>query len=189
MSAVERPYKGRCLYCFPDDYTVIDIETNGMGLNMEPIEIGAIRVRGGKRSAVFSTFVRPSRRVEPFITWLTGITDDMVRHAPLPQEALPLFQDFIRDDTLLGYNVHFDVNCLYDAFMREMGFPLINDFVDVLRFSRRYLFFLPDRKQTTVAAYFGLDVSRAHRAFEDCQICDEVYRRLRRLIESADKLG
>ena len=177
----ERPFKGKSFLCLPRDYTVIDIETNGTGDGMEPIEIAALRVRDGKRVAGFDQFVRPSRRVDPWITWLTGITDSMVRSAPLPCTVLPAFLDFIGDDLLMGYNVHFDVNCLYDACLTQLGRPLPNSFVDVLRFSRRYLKNLPDRKQTTVAAFFGLNTAGAHRALRDCEICDAVYRRLRLL--------
>ena len=69
--------------------------------------------------------------------------------------------------------------------MAALGLPLRNDFVDVLRFSRRYLPFLPDRKQTTVAAWFRLNTEGAHRALRDCELCDAVYRRLR-LMAAAD---
>ena len=175
----ERPEKGRSLMCLPRDYTVIDIETNPLGGGMEPIEIAALRVRDGKRVAAFDQFVRPSRPVDAWITALTGITDEMVRGAPPPALVLPAFLSFIGDGLLMGYNVHFDVNCLYDACVRHLQVPLSNDFVDVLRFSRRYLKNLPDRKQTTVAAYYGLNTKNAHRALRDCELCDAVYRRLR----------
>ena len=175
----QRPLKGKSLLCLPRDYTVIDIETNLTPAGMEPIEIAALRVRDGKRAETFDRFVRPSRPVDRWITMLTGITDDMVRDAPLPAQVLPEFLSFIGEDLLMGYNVHFDVNCLYDACLAHLCRPLCNDFVDVLRFSRRYLSFLPDRKQTTVAAWFRLNTQGAHRALRDCELCDAVYRRLR----------
>lgn len=175
----QRPFKGKSLLCLPRDYTVIDIETNMTPAGMEPIEIAALRVRDGKRAERFDRFVRPSWRVDPWITALTGITDEMVRDAPPPARVLPDFLSFIGEDLLMGYNVHFDVNCLYDACQAHLGLPLTNDFVDVLRFSRRYLPFLPDRKQTTVAAWFRLNTEGAHRALRDCELCDAVYRRLR----------
>ena len=177
----QRPLKGRSLLCLPRDYTVIDIETNPTPEGMEPIEIAALRVTDGKRTAAFDEFVRPSRPVDGWITALTGITDGMVRHAPLPEQVLPAFLQFIGGGLLMGYNVHFDVNCLYDACLFHTGTPLQNDFVDILRFSRRYLKTLPDRRQTTVARFFGLNTQGAHRALRDCELCDAVYRRLRLL--------
>ena len=177
--AVIRPLKGKSLLCLPRDYTVIDIETNGTGEWMEPIEIAALRVRDAKRVAAFDELIRPSRPVDRWITALTGITDGMVRGAPGPDRVLPAFLSFIGDDLLMGYNVHFDVNCLYDACMLRLGRPLTNDFVDVLRYARRYLPHLPDRRQTTVAQWYGLNTKGAHRALRDCEICDAVYRRLR----------
>ena len=85
----QRPFKGKSLLCLPRDYTVIDIETNMTDHGMEPIEIAALRVRDGKRAERFDQFVRPSRRVDPWITALTGITDEMVRDAPTFGELWP----------------------------------------------------------------------------------------------------
>ena len=99
----QRPLKGRSLLCLPRDYTVIDIETNPTPEGMEPIEIAALRVTDGKRTAAFDEFVRPSRPVDGWITALTGITDGMVRHAPLPEQVLPAFLQFIGGGLLMGF--------------------------------------------------------------------------------------
>ena len=56
---------------------------------------------------------------------------------------------------------------------------LTNDFVDVLRFSRKALPMLPNRRQTTVAAHYGIEIEGAHRAEKDCEICNACYLRLR----------
>ena len=80
---------------------------------------------------------------------------------------------------LQGRLVNFDINFLHADMMRHLGVPLTNDFVDVLRFARRLLPQLPDHKQTTVAGYYGISVTGAHRAHADCLICNACLERLR----------
>ncbi len=170
MSAKE---KGKSLLVFPEDYTVVDIETTGLCAGKsEIIEISAVKFRGRREEGSFSTLVKPSRPVGYFITRLTGITDEMAAGGADIKDALRGFSDFLGDDIIVGYNVNFDINFLHADMMRHLGVPLTNDFVDVLRFARRLLPQLPDHKQTTVAGYYGISVTGAHRAHADCLICN-----------------
>lgn len=175
-----REHKGKSLLRLPEDYTVIDIETTGLTADSaEIIEISAIRYRNLQQDETFSTLIKPKRRINSFITNLTGITNAMVKDAPDILSALTAFQDFIGQDMLMGWNVHFDINFLYDNLMRYKQIPLTNDFVDVLRLARRALPQLENRKQTTVAQYYGIPTDGAHRAQKDCEICHACYLRLR----------
>ncbi|WP_051530658.1 PolC-type DNA polymerase III [Ruminococcus flavefaciens] len=179
MSSVKRR-KGKSRIAFPEDYCVVDIETTGLSPEeCEIIEIAAVRYRNGEKSAVFSTFVKPCNAISAFITQLTGITNEMVAEAPDISEAIKAFYEFAGDDMLMGYNVNFDINFLYDNLLRCHGIYLENDFVDVLRFARKVLPLMPDRKQTSVAAHYGINITGAHRAEKDCEICNACYIHLR----------
>lgn len=179
MSSIKRK-KGKSRMAFPEDYCVVDIETTGLSPETcEIIEIAAVRYRNGKKAAVFSTFVKPVSPIPAFITSMTGINDAAVKDAPDIAEAVLAFCDFVGNDMIMGYNVNFDINFLYDALLRCHGLYLKNDFVDVLRFSRKALPLLPNRRQTTVAAHYGISVTGAHRAVKDCEICNACYLRLR----------
>ena len=172
--------KGKSLLVFPSDYTVTDIETNGMSpSDSEIIEISAIRYRGFKKSAEFTSLVKPTHKISRFITDLTGITNVMVKNAPDISEVIKDYYDFVGNDIIVGYNVNFDINFLYDDLLKYRGIILKNDFVDVLRFARKALPELDDRKQTSVASYYGISADGAHRALRDCEICNEVYLKLR----------
>lgn len=172
--------KGKSRMAFPEDYCVVDIETTGLAPEeCEIIEIAAVRYRNGRKAAVFTTLIKPHNRITPFITELTGITNDMVKDAPDITSAIMDFYEFAGSDMLMGYNVNFDINFLYDNLLRCHGIYLTNDFVDVLRFSRKALPMLPNRKQTTVAAHYGIEIEGAHRAEKDCEICNACYLRLR----------
>lgn len=176
----KRPFKGKSLLSFPDDYTVVDIETTGLSGNFcEIIEISAIRFRDNARVSDFSTLIRPRARIPLFITRLTGITNEAVKDAPDVARAMRAFFDYLGDDLIMGYNVNFDIGFLYDNMMRVYGVPIRNDYVDVLRFARRALKHLDSRAQTTVAAHYGIETQGAHRALRDCEICQKIYMKLK----------
>ena len=88
-------------------------------------------------------------------------------------------ENFVGTDIILGYNVNFDVNFLYDNMVLHLGRPLKNDFMDVLRLTRKALPALYNHKQTTVAAHLGISVEGAHRAEADCIICNAIYNMLK----------
>ncbi len=178
---MERKFKGRSLFAFPSDYTVVDIETNGLiSGTCEIIEVSALKVRGDIIRDSFSSLIKPNERINWFITRLTGITNEMVENAPDVSEVLGNFYDFIGSDILIGHNVHFDVNFLYDNLWIHNGVILNNSFVDTLRLARQALPYLPDHKQSTVAAYYGIATDGAHRALRDCEICNACYLNLKR---------
>lgn len=179
MSA--RIYKGKSLYAFPDDYTVVDIETNGLAAGVcKIIEVSALKVRKDTVRESFSSLIKPSGKINRFITRLTGITDGMVENAPGAREVLDGFYRFAGGDILIGHNVNFDVNFLYDSLLLYNGVALKNDFVDTLRLARAALPELCNHRQTTVAQYFGIPTDGAHRALRDCEICNECYLNLKR---------
>ena len=112
---MNRIYKGDSLTCFVKDYVVFDIETTGLdSVHNEIIEIGAIKVVENEIVDTFQSFIKPKYRISSFITNLTGISNDMVKDALDVREVLMLFKEFVGDDILIGHNVNFDINFVYD---------------------------------------------------------------------------
>lgn len=194
MAKPQRPGKGESVLCLPRDYTVVDTETTGLSTeSCCLIEVSALRVREGRVAAEFSTLIRPPWRevqkncqwqegyVDDFIQGLTGITDEMLEGAPLPEEALPQVEDFLGRDLLLGHNVGFDTAFLYDSFQKYLGRPLGNNSLDQLRLARKLLPHLPHHRLGDVAAALGVPYQGAHRALADCWITYGCYEKLRAL--------
>ena len=194
MAKPQRPGKGESVLCLPRDYTVVDTETTGLSTeSCCLIEVSALRVREGRVAAEFSTLIRPPWRevqkngqwqqgyVDDFIQGLTGITDEMLEGAPLPEEALPQVEDFLGRDLLLGHNVGFDTAFLYDSFQKYLGRPLGNNSLDQLRLARKLLPHLPHHRLGDVAAALGVPYEGAHRALADCWITYGCYEKLRAL--------
>ncbi len=180
MSNNTRPNKGKSLLTIPYEYVVVDIETTGLEpSNCHILEIGAIRCREGKEIERFSELIDPGVPIDPFITNLTGISNEMVIGARSEIEVLNDALEFIGDAIIVGHNVNFDINFIYDALIRYFNVPLSNDFVDTLRLSRRKLKQLSHHRLQDLAYYYSIDYSHAHRAVEDCDITNQVLNQLK----------
>ena len=97
----ERTGRGKSIIGFPDEYCVIDTETTGLSSQYDNlIEVAAIKYKNGVEIDRFQSLVQPpgvddGYYVGGFITYLTGITNDMLENAPSIYEILPKFFDFI----------------------------------------------------------------------------------------------
>lgn len=127
---------------FLTDYTMLDIETTGLSPYRDRItELGGVKVRNNQIVDQYSALVKfpKNNRVPAFITKLNGITEQqLVEHGIPAEQAIKEFREFIGDDVIIGYNVNFDLNFLYDLSQKYKLPPLNNDYVDVLRLARTY---------------------------------------------------
>lgn len=172
--------KGESLLTFPEDYTVIDIETNGLNSNIDDIiELSAIRVRKDKIEKTFTKLIKPQRPVGGFISRLTGITNSMLANELAIDEILPEYLDFIGKDIVLGHNVNFDINFIYDKSMKHFNKAFSNSFVDTLKIARKLKLDCENHKLKTLADYYNIKQGRMHRGLEDCRITFEVYKCLK----------
>ncbi|MGI6108293.1 MAG: exonuclease domain-containing protein [Eubacteriaceae bacterium] len=181
-----REHRGSSIIDLPSDYTLIDIETTGLSPYYDSIiEVSAIKYRDDKHTDTFSTLVYPGFEIPEFISQLTGITNKMLIDSPeFKQIANPLF-DFIADDTLIGQNVSFDINFLYDILDRTASKYLANDFVDTLRLSRKLYPDLNSHSLDTMIEYLELDESRdLHRSENDCMLTNQMYQIMKKEINN-----
>lgn len=178
-----REGKGKSLVAFPADYTAIDIETTGLDPEYcDIIEIAAVKYSEGRKTAEFCSLVKPSDPVDEYITELTGITDEMLKDAPDPAAALRDFCNFVGSDLLIGYNVNFDINFLYDEIKFYLSDTFSNSFVDVMRIARRAVPGSKNYKLKTIADALKIPASGSHRATADCETCAAVFEALKRRI-------
>ncbi len=178
-----RPEKGKSLLKNLLSYTVIDIETTGLDPRFdEIIELGAIRIRNGVESERFEQLVKPDRPIDEFITELTGITNEMLESAPNIQTALPDFLQFIGDDFVVGHNVNFDINFIYDTSTYYLKKPFTNSFVDIMRLSRRLFPDLPNHKLNTLSKHFKVNIP-SHRGISDCISTFQCYEAIKKFSE------
>lgn len=172
--------KGKSIIEFPTAYVVVDIETTGLSPAYdEIIEISAIRYEENREMNKYVSLVKPSFEIDEYITELTGITNEMLADAPSIEQCIKEFKEFIRNDLLVGYNVNFDINFLYDNLMNCYGESLSNDFIDVMRIAKRALPELEHHRQKDILDYYDIAVAIEHRAEADCIACNACFNALK----------
>lgn len=175
--------KGDSLLRLDTDYVVVDLETTGLDTKWcEIIEISALKVRDDKIVETFDSLVKPKDEIDDFITELTGITNEMLRDAPGIETVLPAFLDFLGDNIILGHNVNFDINFLYDSKISLLGAPLKNNFIDTMRIARRILPELKHHRLCDIAKHFSVSSEIQHRALADCKTTYSCYLNLKKTV-------
>ncbi len=180
-----RTEKGKNLLELPRDFVLIDLETTGLSPEYDQIiEICAIRVVDLAIKDSWTSLINPGFKLDDFITSLTGITDQMLEDAPPLEDVIDDFLQFVGSDIVMGHNVNFDVNFIYDNSMKLNAQPFANDFVDTMRLSRRIFKNLPSHSLSFLMEHFFAHKQIAHRAKEDCLCVFDLYMLMLNHIES-----
>jgi DNA polymerase III subunit epsilon len=158
-------------------FVVVDLETTGVSPAESAItEIGAVKVRGGVHLGEFATLIDPGAPIPPFITVLTGITQQMVLAAPRIEAVLPSFLEFARGCVLVAHNAPFDMGFLRAACAAGAR-PWPNfAVVDTADLARRVLTRdeVPNCKLATLARFFRAATEPCHRALADARATVDV---------------
>ncbi len=163
--------------CFNDEYIIFDIETTGLNSKTEKItEIGACKVRAGVICDKFQTFVNPQKHIPEEITKLTGITDEMVKDAPMISDAIKSFMDFCGEyPTLVAHNSKFDCSFI-DFAVLECGYEFDYRQIDTVPLCRKAFPELDKVKLNIVAEYLGFSDFNHHRAIDDAVMLARIFK-------------
>jgi len=146
---------------FGQDFVVVDLETTGLsGARDEIVEIGAVLSRNFVPVKTFRTLIRPREPIPAEVTAIHGITNAMVRDAPRIEEALPEFERFIGERTLIAHNARFDLSFLQTAYQRVLGKRFQNSCMDTLALSRAN-FDLPSHSLSALVRALGIELLAA----------------------------
>ena len=154
------------------EFVIVDVETTGTNAEMaDLVEVAAVRVKGGKVTDRWSTFVNPGRPI--FGNQMHGITDKDVKGAPSPAEAAKKALAFVGDATLVGHSVGFDIAfleaALGDGTRVEKG-----RYLDTLTLARDGYPDLPSYTLGELSRFFGIQLQQAHRALPDAEATAEL---------------
>lgn len=175
-------------------YIAIDLETTGLRpARQRAIEIAAVRYDAGQEVDVFTTLLRPDRRVPASITALTGISDAMLADAPAFDDIADALLHFLSDAVLAGHNVEFDVAFINSELGRASRPPLLNRRLDTLPLALSLMPRLRRASLAHVATALELPQGERHRALADARLTGAVLGRLLPLarargLESLDQL-
>jgi ATP-dependent DNA helicase DinG len=155
-----------------DSIIALDIETTGLDPHKDSIiEIGAVCFNDNRIENEWESLINPGRKIPPFITQLTGISDHMVMEAPSIQDVLTDFQHFVGDHFILGHNVGFDL-----SFFRKYGLFKTNDILDTYELASVLLPTASRYGLSSLAQLLRIPLKANHRAMADARVTSEVYR-------------
>jgi len=119
-------------------FVVFDTETTGFnaGGSDSMIEIGAVKICGGEIVDRFDELINPNKILNPKITELTNITDQMLEDKESEEVVTKKFMEWVGDLPMVAHNAKFDISFLEMAFKKYNLGEFKNTVIDTLELSR-----------------------------------------------------
>ncbi len=165
-------------------YVALDLETTGLSIRKRKIiEVAALKVFEGEIKDSIQMLVYPQVELEPRITELTGISNEMLRGQRSIRQILPEILDFIGEDVLLGHSILFDYSFLKKEAI-QAGLDFAARGIDTLEICKKLLPADYPKSLASACSYFGIAAEGGHRAYNDTYHSHLLYQAL--LKEEAD---
>src|SRR5215207_9544447 len=152
----------------------IDIESTGLSEERDAIiEIGAVKFKGHRVEAEWTSLINPGRHIPEFISGLTGISDVEVRTAPSYRSIAQDLQAFVGDAPVVGHNVRFDL-----GFLQKAGILQYNEVIDTYELAS---VLMPTASRYNLGALgkqLGILLPATHRALDDAKVTMAAFNRL-----------
>jgi DNA polymerase III subunit epsilon len=173
------------------DFVVVDVEATGAKTPPNRlIELGAYRIRGRSIVDKFHSLVNPEIPIPRFVAALTGISNEMVKRAPMFAEVAPQWLDFVNDSVLVAHNAPFDTSFLNHEISRVYpGHRMMNPHLCTVMLSRRALPGLSNHRLDTIASHFSIPILSRHRAASDALATAEIFIRILKELEETYEIN
>jgi DNA polymerase-3 subunit epsilon len=157
----------------------VDLETTGASFALDRItEIGIVAIDQDGNMTRWSTLLNPGIAITPFIEQLTGISNEMVRSAPVFADVMHEVRLQLSDGLFIAHNARFDYGFLQHAFART-GDTLQNEMLCTVKLSRALF---PNEKKHNLDMLIdrhGLIPEARHRALADADLLWQLWRKLK----------
>ncbi|MFW5972011.1 MAG: PolC-type DNA polymerase III [Bacillota bacterium] len=168
-------------------FTIFDLETTGLNNKTdEIIEIGAVRVENGEIVDTYGTFICPEKTIPSKITELTGIDNSMVKDAPVLEEIIDEFLDFVDKSVLVAHNAVFDYGFLKSALKKSSRKSVKNPVLDTLGLSRALYPQLKKHRLNKLCEHLNISLENHHRAIDDAKATAELLLKMLIEVDSQD---
>lgn len=151
-------------------YVVIDLETTGNSPKKgdKIIQIAAVVIENNQIVDRYMSFVNPLQKIPLFIEQLTGITNEMVEHAPTFDEIVKDIYTLLKDSFFVAHNVYFDLSFLQEEFIR-CGYQFSGPVIDTVELSRMAFPTEKSYKLSDLSEEFQMNHENPHRADSDAE--------------------
>lgn len=161
-------------------FVVVDLETTGHSplKSDKIIEVGIVVIENNKITDTRTTLFNPKIPIPPFISNLTGISDQDVEDAPLFNEKADKIVEIFKDSYLIAHNVKFDLGFLNTELAANGRDRLVNPVLDTVELSRILFPQAPSYKLGQLAEYLDIHHDDPHRALSDAYVTAKLFLKL-----------
>ena len=158
-------------------YIVFDIETTGGNPGKNGItEICALKFQQGNIIDTFYSLVNPKISVPPIVRRMTGITNELLKNAPMIEDVMPSFVEFIGRDPLVSHNTSGDMKFLAHFSAQTTGTAISNFFLCTHLLVELLFPETPHKSLKGLVTFFKLPQAKAHRAEADAYATLELFK-------------
>ncbi len=148
-------------------FAIVDIETTGSWSASTGITEIAILVHDGREvTDSFQSLINPGTPVLPFVTRLTGITNEMLREAPAFPEVAKKIWEMTDACVFVAHSVNFDYSYIHRAF-KELGADFRRKKLCTVRLSRKIFPGYSSYSLGNICSSLGINFLDRHRAMGD----------------------
>lgn len=159
-------------------YAILDIESTGGKYNEEGItEIAIYKYDGREVVEQFISLINPERKIQAFVVKLTGINNDMLRHAPKFYEVAKRIVEMTEDCIIVAHNAKFDYRLLRTEFNR-LGYEYQRKSLCTVELSKNLIPGMPSYSLGKLIKQLGIPMTDRHRASGDAQATVRLFKLL-----------
>ncbi|MEO8088556.1 MAG: 3'-5' exonuclease, partial [Bacteroidota bacterium] len=150
-------------------FAIVDIETTGSWNASTGITEIAILIHDTKQVVdSYQTLINPGSPVLPFVTRLTGITNEMLLDAPTFPEVAKKIWEMTDNCIFVAHAVNFDYSYIHRAF-KELGADFRRKKLCTVRLSRKIFPGYNSYSLGNICSSLGIQFQDRHRAMGDAQ--------------------
>lgn len=163
---------------------VVDFETTGSHPRQGDsiIQIGAVAIDDGIVTDSFSTLVNPGQAIPPFITQLTGITEEMVADAPSLEEVFPRLLRLLDGRAFVAHNASFDLQFLQEALLSQGYYAFDGYVLDTVELSRLLMPTQNSYRLGELASDLDIEHENPHQADSDAMATAQLFLHLMNIV-------
>lgn len=161
-------------------FAVLDVETTGTRSSDgdRVTDVAVVLVQGARRELVFESLVDPGMVIPPWITAMTGISNEMVKGAPTFEGIADDLLQVLSGRVFTAHNARFDWGFIDSEVKRAKGLALVGTRLCTVKLARALLPELPSRGLDAMQEYFSIPNQARHRARGDALATAELLSRL-----------
>nr|BFD60754.1 hypothetical protein CKG001_28610 [Bdellovibrio sp. CKG001]BFD64167.1 hypothetical protein BdHM001_28480 [Bdellovibrio sp. HM001]BFD68361.1 hypothetical protein HAGR004_33830 [Bdellovibrio sp. HAGR004] len=153
-------------------YVAFDTETSGAyPIGFDVVEFGAVKWYKGEEVGRLQFLFKPRELMSDFIIGIHGITNEMVKDAPLISEKIQEIHEFFKGAVVMAHHAPFDLGFMAIDFEKAFLPVLTEPALCTSLLSRKWIHGVDNHKLQTLVKHLGIDGGQAHRAYDDAKAC------------------